>query len=113
MMIRLNGEATGYNGAVSVGPSTIGWGTVNGILATQQVAAAANYGGTISLRIADVTNRKWSIWGGVGDNNGGGPFVHMTGGYKTLSSTLSAMTVQTVNGTDTYDDGFFSIQYEY
>lgn len=108
--IQMNNETTGYSGAVSIGSGTLGW--TNGVLVTQQVAAAALYGGVVTFRRMVPGTNTWNITGVVGDTNGGGPFVHNNGGTKSLSADLSTLVINTAGSAETFDDGRFNIQCE-
>lgn len=106
----LNSDTSAYTGTVSVGTATINW--TDGVLATQRVVATAVYSGVISLRLMDQATNTWCISGIIGDTDTGtGPYAHFTAGQKSLGSTLSSITVNTVS-TDTFDAGRFNVQQE-
>lgn len=105
--IQLNGETSGYVGATGINAATVAWST--SILATQVVTAATIYSGIITLRLMDKVTNAWAVSGSIGDSNG--PYLHTSGGYKTLSAALSSLVVSSVGG-NTFDAGKVNISYE-
>ena len=74
---------------------------------------------TASLRygtiVFNLLNSSTGLWVGnsvMAMNLGGSTYIFMCGGSKTLSGTLDRVSINTVNGTDTFDAGSINILYE-
>jgi hypothetical protein len=99
-------ETSGYNGSAGYGTNYAA--DSSGFLFRTSIAA-----GTLScghLVLTYFGSNTWVQSGVVGAANS--DFVVSSGGYKTLSDTLTQIRITTVNGTDTFDAGSVNILYE-
>lgn len=93
-------------GAASVGSVTSAFPVTVGTSYT--VAAAVHSGQFIFSLFGSDT---WTVSGSIG--NPSTPYNFLTSGSKTLSSgALTQLQITTFNGTDSFDNGSFNIQYE-
>ena len=100
-------EVTGYtSGADNSGGSGIVTSSA-GFILTQQSAAATVANGL--LVIASISSNAWVYSSSLYTTT---PRMHMAGGNKTLSDTLTQVRLTTVTGTDTFDAGSINIMYE-
>ena len=101
-------ESTGYIGAAGYGGSgATTWNSTGFLLYTIMNAANTLSG---SAKVEVVSTNTWTESGILAMNTGNAPCL--SGGSKSLSSTLDRVRITTVNGTDTFDAGSINIMYE-
>lgn len=107
--IQLGTGSTTYTTSGYVGGAYNGGGTAfsAGFIFSQAGSAVDTRSGIAT--ITNITGNAWAISGAVGVGGGGGSLF---GGAITLSATLTAVRITTVNGTDTFDAGTINILYE-
>ena len=107
--IQLGTGSTTYTTSGYVGGAYNGGGTAfsAGFIFSQAGSAVDTRSGIAT--ITNITGNAWAISGAVGVGGGGGSLF---GGAITLSATLTAVRITTVNGTDTFDAGSINILYE-
>lgn len=81
-----------------------------GFHATQSLAAAQTFSGTVTLYLEDSSDFTWVESGIVANNTSGLP--HYSGGSKALSAELTQVRITTVSGTANFDAGVINISYE-
>ena len=103
-------EATGYLGAINQGggstPTSAAYSS--GFAFATAWSAAAITHGAVTLTL--IGSNVWAANVLHGTSNSAG--VYYGGGSKTLSDTLTQVSVTMVNGTDTFDAGTINIMYE-
>lgn len=108
-------ETSSYNG-------TAGWfGFTNaanstamssGFLLTAVGAAAFTGSGIATLALLDSSTNTWTMQSTIGRYDSANNYIHIAGGSKALSSTLTRIRITTVGSTDTFDAGYINILYE-
>jgi hypothetical protein len=99
-------EITGYVGSTSFGNTGATTFSSGFILAAGTSTTLLSGSTTISL----LTGNTWAEQGILGWSNASAP--NASGGYKSLSATLTQIRVTTVSGTDTFAAGSINILYE-
>lgn len=100
-------NTTGYASSCSAGAATAV--TTNGFISTFSMASTYLRIGEIHLN--NITSNIWQQSGILADSSNA-VVGTISGGSKTLSSTLDRIRVTTVNGTDTFDAGQINVLYE-
>lgn len=103
-------ENTGYVGAASTFSSVVAtsnYTTGFWLLGSAPIASTSVNG---SIVLTNVNGNTWSASGVLGLDNSAATFI--TGGVKTLSTTLDRVRITTFNGTDIFDAGTINIIYE-
>ena len=80
--------------------------------ATGNNEAAAVIHGAMELFLEDSSNNHWVCTGTTYNSGGGGGVSTYFAGGKSLSATLDIVRITTVNGSDTFDAGAASIQFQ-
>ena len=101
-------ETSGYLGSTSRGGSHTNFTT--GFQIDTGANAAAVMHGAFTLTLLDSSTNTWICTGVFGISNLA--FAMITGGSKSLSSTLDRVRLTTVSGADTFDAGKVNIIYE-
>jgi hypothetical protein len=103
---------TGYLGTCSyVGASTAASTQMStGFMVNNNMVAADLIGGVITLSLINASTNTWGVSGNLGRSTT--TLAFFCGGSIPLASTLSAIRLTTVNGTDTFDAGSVNILYE-
>jgi hypothetical protein len=102
-------ETTGYSGSAAY----VGAGTGTALGTSGIVAYAFGNVNNIvvgSIQIVSMGSNRWVANGVVG--NGSFAYQSITAYSKTLSDTLTQLSITTANGTDTFDAGTINIMYE-
>jgi len=87
-----------------------GWANyTNGFGMPSDSAANVNHG-NILLTLTDSATNTWACSGWFALSNGAAHFIF--GGSVPLSGALDRINFTTVNGTDTYDAGYYTVTYE-
>lgn len=102
-------ETTGYSSTISTGGSTNA--STAGFQLTNETVAADAHSGWITLRLMDAATNTW-VYGSQLNNPSTGPYVFSGAGSKTLSDVLTQFSITTIGGTNTFDAGKISVQYE-
>jgi hypothetical protein len=106
-------ENTNYLGAagtLTAGVTTAQNSSGFNLATTSTQASGAVYHGTVTLNLADTSTNTWTASGTLGLSSSAATVV--IGGSKALSATLDRVRITMTNGTDTFDDGSWSIHYE-
>lgn len=104
-------ETSGYlSSAARVSSSTASAASTAGFLIVTAPTAADTYHGQVTLCLEDSTNNVWTQSGLVMKTTA--IVVDLSAGSKALSGVLTQVILTTVNGTDTFDAGAVSVQYE-
>ena len=102
-------EITGYSGAVvqhaSAANNTTGF-SAGFQIAQTGLAAGIEFG---FLTLVNITGNTWCAGGTI---NLSGQAMNSVGGAKTLSDTLTQVSITTVGGANTFDAGTINILYE-
>ena len=106
-------ETTGYSASSAYFNTS---GSFNNIQATSgfiinSVVATDAIAGSFIISCLDTTTNTWTINGSAATGNTATALL-LSGGAKSLSSTLDRVRITTVNGTDTFDAGTINILYE-
>lgn len=101
-------ETTGYISGASTDGTGRSTSTYGFIIVTSN-AAGYLYSGTITIVLADTSN-KWVESHVIGEGTTGQ--VQFGGGYKATSATIDRVRITTVGGTDAFDSGTINISYE-
>ena len=106
-------ETTGYSASSAYFNTS---GSFNNIQATSgfiinSVVATDAIAGSFIISCLDATTNTWTINGSAATGNTATALL-LSGGAKSLSSTLDRVRITTVNGTDTFDAGTINIIYE-
>jgi len=80
-----------------------------GFMVNNNMVAADLIGGVITLSLINASTNTWGVSGNLGRSTTTASFFF--GGSIPLASTLSAIRLTTVNGTDTFDAGTINILY--
>lgn len=104
---------SGYSGAAQYGSSASYTSSSNaaGIYLMGASAAAALYSGLSTITLLDASTNTWAASGVVGETSSNYP-TQLHGWSVALSGTLTAVRLNTVNGTDTFDAGKINVMYE-
>lgn len=106
-------ETTGYASACTYGGATAG-GTsqTGGFVTTTDISSASEVTGFVVLSL--VSGNTWvSVGGAIYNKSSISSFTMTSSGVKTLSDTLTQLSITTTNGTDTFDNGgVINILYE-
>lgn len=102
-------QTTGYVDTYTyTGPGQAGASTTVGFAIYNDTAGVLR-SGIITLSRVNSANGTWAAQGFVGTSQN---YIQTTGGYITLSGTLTTVRLTTVNGTDLYNTGSVNILYE-
>lgn len=109
-IVRLNGETTNYLGtAALIGGSQASHGT--GFQLSGQAYAATNTTeGHLFFKLIDPSTNTWSMGYTLSISNNQASFIGS--GTKALTDELNQVTLTTLGGTDTFDDGTVNVQYD-
>lgn len=107
--IENTGYAAGVVSAQNTTTSSAGISSTSGFPVTDALTAGYFVVGAVRLLTFDSTN-GWVEEGCLQNTTANRGMV--SGGSKTLSSTLDRVRITTVNGTDTFDAGTINIMYE-
>lgn len=102
-------EADYVGGGSNVGASVAANNSV-GFLVHVDVTAAATRSGIVTLMLEDASDFTWCQSGILTRADAAG--MDLSSGYKSLSAALTQVRITTVGGTETFDAGAISIQYE-
>jgi hypothetical protein len=104
-------ETSGYvctNARVEAGAANVG-GSAAGFLCLINVNAGRSYSGCLILTLQDAGDDTWT--GICGFGNYATPVNYNGSGKKSLSDVLTQLSITTSGGTNTFDNGTFSVSY--
>jgi len=104
-------QSSGYTGtALRFNNGGTGWSNLSAGFAATQDIANGSHSGNVLLQLVDVATNTWTCSLMLG--NSASTQILYSAGYVSLSGTLDRINFTTVNGTDTYDAGYYTITYE-
>jgi hypothetical protein len=115
LLIRLAGssgvESTGYVSDTTTASSSVGTAaSTAGFILCNSIVASDLISGNIVLCLLNSSTNIWTQSAVLNRSGGGG--VVLSGGYKTITGSLTQVRITTVGGTDTFDAGSINILYE-
>ena len=104
-------ETTGYSGramAINTSPAVAVGANSTGFKITDINGAGTVYSGMAALTLMDASNNTWVVDGNVGRDSA---TTCLLQGEKSLSAAMDRIRLTTVNGTDNFDAGSYSIRH--
>ena len=104
-------ETSGYLGSAWSLSAALGVTDTTSFPVTASVAAGTIMHGTVIISLLDATSNTWSSFGNIAFSNSAS--AQVSGGSKSLSSTLDRVRITTSGGVNTFDAGVANIMWEF